>query len=762
MPETPPRPEPPPHPNHTPAPAAPHPPADPLLGRVKAWLADHDPGGVDLTRAFHLGVSFIIVIVAGYATSSAFRLGMDVTFPLMAGCAALVMISFNPAASVAAEARTMARLFGLGATFLLVIALVGPGTGHLNDVVQKLLLIPLSFCALALRRYGMDGQRAGLALIVVATVGTIIRPTRIEGALLLAAFCQGALVAAAVRLSPWRPSAVRAFVETTLDMQGAIATYLRELSEAVRGGRHFPEAANEALENLRGRVWSALAAAIAEDPGSQPDFERLRVRFYRLRVAVQLLSECVPEKAPDTPDWRHPFAAAADHIARRLEAVHISDVHAEERFERAVTQLRRVAFSPELPPDARFALMRALTAFDRLSLVVTGIAAAEMAPFPPPHDTVDAGDLPRPRPTPLLVPGPDGGRQLSAPLRVACQGAIATAITTALDLVVQLDHAYWATMTVMFVIGNSVGETYLRVRYRTVGTIIGVAIGMGLFLALGGHTWLLAAFCMGAQMIALVTQKDRYDVASAAVGLSVVLGLHLISDLGTEGMIARIYETAIGAVIALGISYLVLPVYLTDQLRPEVLALLRRCRAAFASWWPHQGPSASVSALVQDVRAMGTRLPNLGAEQVFGHSAGDAANIVSTLDVLITYLALLEDVALRLPTAEAGAREEVVALVEAARSRILTGFEVVLGEAPGGSADAAKPAVDAAVSTVLELADDPAVKELLPLVADYLAYSDAVLRPLRELRAALRDDAPWRKEDVIAAGRAPTPSSGAA
>ncbi|MDI4665351.1 FUSC family protein [Xanthobacter autotrophicus] len=726
-------------------------PRTPLLDRLKGWLADHDPGGIDLTRAFHLGVSFVVVILLGYATSTGFRLGMDITFPMMAGCAALVMISFNPAASVTAEARTMARLFGLGFAFLLAMTLVGPGEGQGNDIVQKIMLIPLSFLALALRRYGMDGQRLGLALIVVATVGTILRPTRIEGALLLAAFCQGAMVAAAVRLSPWRPSAVNAFVETTLDMQGAVANYLRELSDAVRRGRHFPEDANNALESLRGRIWNALAAAIAEDPGAQPDFERLRVRFYRLRVAVQLLAGCVPEKAPDSPNWRGPFAAAADYIARRLEAVDVSDIHAEERFERAVAELRRVAFAPELPPEARFALLRALTAFDRLSLVVTGIAAAETAPFPPPHDDADAA--PPPRAIPFLVKGKDGGRTLSAPMRVACQGAIATAITTVLDLSIQLDHAYWATMTVMFVIGNSVGETFMRVRYRTIGTLIGVVLGMALFLGLGEHVWLIATFCMLAQMIALVTQKDRYDVASAAVGFSVVLGLHIISGLGTEGMLARIYETAIGAAIALVVSYLVLPVYLAEQLRPEVKALLRQARTAFASWWPHQGEKESVSALALNVRSMGTRLPNLGAEQVFGHSAGDAANIVSTLDVLVTYLALMEDVALRLSAAGADAREEVVAVVEAARSRILTGFEVVLGEAGAGSADAATPAVDAAVSTVLGMADDPAVEEVLPLVADYLAYSDAVLRPLRELKAALTDTSPWRRDDMIAAGR---------
>ncbi|MGR7995693.1 FUSC family protein [Xanthobacter sp. ZOL 2024] len=730
-------------------PPPPHRPKSPWLQRLAGWLADHDPGGIDATRAAHLGLAFIIVIFCGLATSRTLQLGMEITFPMMAGAGALVMISFNPAASRRAEARTMGRLFLVSATFLVVLTLIGPGDGPLAAMAQKLLLIPLSFTALVLRRYGMDGQRLGLALIVVATVGTILNPTRFQAACLLLAFCQGAMVGALLRLSPWRPSAVAAYVRSTIDIQDAVAAYLRDMSDAVREARPFPEEAAAPLEGLRSRVWNALANATAEDPGAREDFEALRAKFYRLRVAVELLASCIPQHVANQPDWRGPFAAAVDHIARRLETIHISDIQSEERFERAVALLRERAFSPELPPEGRFALLRALTAFDRLSLVITGIAAAETAPFPPPHPHETEVQLPAPRPIPLLERAADGAVRLSAPLKVACQGAIATSITTSLDLGFHLSHAYWATMTVMFVIGNSVGETYIRVRYRVLGTLVGVMMGIGVFLALGQRIWLLAGLCMLAQLTSIVTQKDRYDVASAAVGFSVVLGLHIIDGLGAQGMLARIYETAIGAGIALLVSYVVLPVYLTEQLRPEVRAILVRCRDAFASWWPRPGTPVSLAPLAQAVRQLGNRVPHLGAEQVFGHSAGDAANIVSTLDVLTTYLALLEDISHRL--AASAAKDEVVAVVEAARSRTLTAFEILLGQGGAGGMAAAAPAVDAAISTALTLADDPQVKGTLPLVADYLAYSETLLRPLRELRTVLSDDTPWRKEHTLAA-----------
>ncbi|MFG1418180.1 FUSC family protein [Xanthobacter sp. V0B-10] len=733
-------------------PSAPAREPTPLLGRIGIWLADHDPGGVDSTRALHLGIALVIAILAGVATVHALGLGMGIPFPLMAGTGALIMISFNPAASRRTEARTMARLFLVAAAFLALLTAVGPGEGAGNATLQKLLLIPLSFCALIPRRYGMDGQRLGLSLIVVATVGTILSPTRVQAALLLAAFCQGAAVAALLRLSPWRPSAVAAYVQSTHDVQAAVAAYLREMSEAVRAGIPFTDDGARSVERLRARVWNALGNALAEDPGARADFEALRAKFYRLRVAVQLLAGCIPQDAPDAPDWRSPFAAAADHIARRLESIDVHDVHAQERFERAIAQLRARAFSRDLPPEARFALMRALTAFDRLGLVADGIARVETEPFPPPHPA-EADAPPAPKPTPLLERAADGTRRLSAPLKVACQGLVATSITTAFDVGLHLSHAYWATMTVMFVIGNSVGETYVRVRYRVVGTLIGVLIGILVFFLLGDTVWLLAILCMLAQLVSIVTQKDRYDVASAAVGFSVVLGLHILDGLGTSGMLARIYETAIGALVALAVSYVVLPVYVTEQFRPEVLGILRRCREALASWWPHAGGRASVAPQALAVRQLGTRLPQFGAEQAFGHSAGDTANVVSTLDVLVTYLALIEDISARLEGVEAPA--EMVAVVEAARSRSLTAFAVVLGEGGAEGLAAAAPAVEAAVSSALRLADEPAAKEVLPLAADYIAYSDALLRPLREIRAALQDTTPWQKERTLAASQHP-------
>lgn len=735
----------------------PRPAFQPLAARVGAWLALHDPGGVDTNRALHLGTAILIVIMLGYALAPWLPPHMVVTFPLMAGVGAVVSINAVPAASRRAEMHTFGRLWLINSGCLFLFILVGPGEGHANAMAQKAMLIPISFAALLLRRYGMEGQRIGIALVVVASVDTILAPTRVDALLLLVAMWIGMLVAVGLRRSPWRPSAVNAYVATVYDMQAAVAQYLREMSDAVRAGQPFPPERTEAVEAKRAPVWNALANATAEAPEARADFEALRVKVYRLRVAVQLLASCIPDNAPTSATranaaaaeaWRPPFAAAADHLARWLENIDVHDVHSQDRFNRACDRIRELAFSSSLPPASRFALMRALTAFDRLSLVIGGIEKTESAPFPPPHPEAVTRPEPGSPVLPLLLRAADGRSQASPILRVALQGAIGTSLTTLLDFTIGLNHAYWATMTVMFVMGNSVGETYMRARYRFVGTLVGVLIGIAFMLVVSEGLLPLVLLGTAAQIVSVVTARDRYDISSAAVGFSVVLGLHIITGLDTEGMLARIYETAIGAVVALAVSWFVLPVYLTDDVRPKVLALVRSCRAAFAGWWPHRGERASVGPLVQEVHALGIRLPQMSAESVFGHSAGDVATLVTTLDVLLTYLALIEDSCHRL--ALLPQQSEVVATVEAARIRTLAAFDATLGTGAPFAAAAGQPALDAAISTVLGLADDPDVESALPLVADYLGYSEAVLRPMREIGIALSDQSPWTKEHSIA------------
>ena len=706
----------------------------PLLHRLRAWLDDHDPGGIDRIRTLHLCLSYVVVILLGLATSRAFDLQLDVIFPMVAAMTASVLITFTPAASIAIEARTFARLFAVNFSLLALVALIGPGDHEINGLILKLLLIPLSFLAMYLRRYGMDGQRLGISIIIMATVAAILRPTHTEGLWLLLAALEGGIVTALIRLSPFRPSAMQAYNDAVVDAVRGVGDYLRQFAEAIRSGQDVPRPADTMLNRLRVRVRVALLTATAEDPDARAWVEAVRTHVYRLRIATQLLHDCIPPvRRPDgQPDgWEPSVASVAEEVARHLDRIGEQPVGGDARLNASLSRMRQAAMAADLHVKVQLTLLRAITAFERLALLVGGLERFHLER--PVQENVATFVAPQSvRAQAPVTQAQGAGRAI----RVGIQAVVATSITTSLDLLIGLDPAYWATMTVMFVLGNSLGETVLRVRYRTWGTLLGVVIGILAVYLMSNGIWFLAAICLVGQMVGLLTMRDRYDIASAATGLSVVVGLHLVTGLTAEGMSSRIYETAIGAAVALAVSYLVLPIYGSDEVLNQVKAVVTRCRAAFAGWWPRGEKGDSVSILAWEMRPVMEQLPQLDAESALGYrTAGDVVNLVSTLDVLTTYLALLEDAAQRLSALSPP--EELVNVLEAARSRTLQGFDLALGTAAPAVSTTAAPQLEAALQAALGNLTDDTSRRLLPFVADYLAFSDAILQPLGDLQSVL-------------------------
>ncbi|QTL04889.1 FUSC family protein [Aquabacter sp. L1I39] len=715
-----------------------------LVDRAKAWLASHDPGAVDQTRALHIGIAFVLVIATGVATSRGLGLGLDIVFPMAGAITTMVLITFTPAASRRIEAVSFLKLFALTFAVLVAVLIIGPGDGEANAMFLKLSVVPLTGVSLYMRKNGMEGMRQGNVIIVVVTVAAILRPTHMETAWLMMAACQGGAIAALVRFGLHRPNALTIYADTVEAAGQAIGRHLHEVASAVREARPVPQTTDELLDQIRVRVRSALVNASAEAPDARNYLEAVRSLAYRLRVATQLLSACIPSPAPDADTgsagtWRAPLAAAADQLARHLENGLAQPFPEHARMGGILARLRQAAMAPNLKPSDHLALLRAVTAFERLALVVTELT--RLLSEGPEQWHASAAPAPQPPPPPAT----DG---LSPFAKVAIQGLVATTITTGLDLILHLDHAYWATLTVIFVLGNSVGETYVRVRYRTVGTAIGVAIGLGCVVLLSDNVWILALLCLICQMISLVTVRDRYDIASAMIGFSVVVALHIVSGLDAQGMVARIYETGIGAGVALLVSWVVLPVYVADQIRDQVISMIKRCRTAFAASWPRYhaegevaAPRASTAAMSLELRVLADRLPHIGAETSLGHrSAADVITLVSTLEILTTYQALLEDAAERLSGLPLP--EPLVTVLEAARARTLRAFDAALGEAPAGTDPQTAPDLDAAVRLAMDYVDDPKTRRLLPLMADYLSFSDAVLRPLKDLGGLLAASRP--------------------
>jgi uncharacterized membrane protein YagU involved in acid resistance len=134
---------------------------------------------------------------------------------------------------------------------------------------------------------------------------------------------------------------------------------------------------------------------------------------------------------------------------------------------------------------------------------------------------------------------------------------------TAALAVVMLNHLFgltesaWAITACVYVITATVAGTVQRARDRVYGTLVGVPVGL-LCMPVATHalalTWTMAALAMIVYTVAL---PRRYDIACGAFAFALMVTLELSGQRSVTILIARIWETMLGATLALSIALLV-------------------------------------------------------------------------------------------------------------------------------------------------------------------------------------------------------------
>jgi uncharacterized membrane protein YccC len=696
--------------------------------RLVAWLDEHDPGGIDAWRAVHFVVAVTLSILAARIANDALGIGDPVRFPMFAGLSAGTMLFLLVTGRRCGEAVAMGRTAAVLTGYVLLVALIG-GTGNAFGAdALTVLLVPLTFLALYVRRYGRLAQNDGLALFEIALTVATTSPTREEALWFALATGGGAVVAMAVRLALWRPIAVPAFEAAVTGYRAAAADALAGLAAAFSTAQPWPAQGLALAARARRRLRFAAIAAVREAPSLEDAVQDAKSATYRLEIASGLVRDRLADAAGGTVD-----APARAAIAAAVEA--------------AATAVRpgggagRSDACGSAIATARTALLRDGTLDpglrDRLLVALAGIARIAVV-----ADTLDAGFAPPAHPAPVAAVSPLKASGLLQTTRVALQGLVATLATTAIYLGFDLDHGYWATLTVAFVLGASFGETVARVRTRLAGTVVGVAAGVVVALTVGDQVAVAATLAIAALAIALVAMRDRYDVSCAGIAFAMLLGLHLISGLGIAGMLARVYDTAIGAAAAIFCARFVLPVALADPTRTEIGAFLVRCRAVFARVWPagaeEEGTmtvTAPIGAADDTTATIATaalllrdRLPKLNDESALGFRAtAGVVRLVSQMETIASYLTLIDGVATRLATLPRSL--DAMAVLAPARARVLAAFDGAVG-APatlppshGTTPTPARPRGD----------EDAAVIGMV----EYNYFADALEQALTDVRAEL-------------------------
>ncbi|MGD8310624.1 MAG: FUSC family protein, partial [Chromatiales bacterium] len=515
------------------------------------WLAGLDPGGMKLARAVHILLAIVISATAGWQMQVHLAVPAGTSLAIIAPFVGAHAMMFAAPGSRRAEA---VEILGKTAIALAVFALAAAvgwgdlGFGHI--ALQYAWVVAIAF-GFYLRRYGPAGFRAGMALSLSFMIVVIMDPTRAAAAWWLPAAAVGGLAAAAVALLAWRPSAMRVFQRQQREFLAAVLHALKTRRGKGAAGPDADAIASP-MRHTRQR-WEAMAAtstlAAGRHPADRQRIETILTAALRMDFALRVVEEDDGNALRDAT----PGSELEQAIARTIDLL-TSGTRDAATIQASVDGLRaaRDAIVARHDQDDRERFFQARMTTALLSLVL-GYQGVQRA---------DGDDGQDPAARQRSQAAASGGARTgphSFGLRLALQGFVATGITTAIGQLFHLDHAYWATLTVVVVIGASVGATVRRTIERALGTAIGVFLAIAVLWLSGESRAVQFALIVAAFIPTFVLMERYYLPASCMIGFMVVGGLHLLFGLSAEEMLSRAYDTAIGASIGLAVAASLVP-----------------------------------------------------------------------------------------------------------------------------------------------------------------------------------------------------------
>lgn len=178
--------------------------------------------------------------------------------------------------------------------------------------------------------------------------------------------------------------------------------------------------------------------------------------------------------------------------------------------------------------------------------------------------------------------GPWRRLRVSPPLRTAIHAAVAVAIAEPLALLLDGQKFYWGVIGVMVVLAgtNSTHDRLRKVASRGIGTVIGGVIGIALVGVLGtSHPWWTLIVVVAGLSLGMYGFSRSY--VFWVIGLVVTLcQVYEYSGQFSDTLIVyRLAENMLGALIAVGVSAVILPVATGVMIKRAVIRQLVTVRA---------------------------------------------------------------------------------------------------------------------------------------------------------------------------------------
>jgi uncharacterized membrane protein YccC len=401
--------------------------------------------------------------------------------------------------------------------------------------------------------------------------------TRAELPALLGAIAIGGAIAYAVHfwIVPERVTGVR---ESVLEaFHARVQLLLDDLADDAESGRSSERRARE-LRRSTGRIGElalALEEAVgrADDEVPPPVVREWLGALLHAQLAVDMLAESVHSLSADEPSAER--RAVLARMVRALQKwMRDGDVAARDEALRLRDAAHAAYAGVAREGDA--ALWWRL---DRAVETLTG--ARPWAAFPQLDPAASRVTILSFRPG---GGGVAGVTDMSPNLRLAIQATVAVGLSIIAGRAISPTRWYWAVLAafVVFIRATTLGETVSRAWQRVLGTVVGVAAGLGIAALVGTHP--REGLAIGVVTVFLAYYLMRISYTAMIVFFTIALSL-LYETMGRPlpGLLElRIAETLVGALIGIAVSALVMPAHSDARVRVLAAGVVRAATGAIA------------------------------------------------------------------------------------------------------------------------------------------------------------------------------------
>ncbi|MEV7816125.1 FUSC family protein [Streptomyces flaveolus] len=160
-------------------------------------------------------------------------------------------------------------------------------------------------------------------------------------------------------------------------------------------------------------------------------------------------------------------------------------------------------------------------------------------------------------------------RDLSQTSRQAVQVAVAGTLAVVLGRLLSPDHYYWAVAAALLAFAGTAtsAESVTKAGNAVVGTLLGLASGIGLAVLTDGHTGAVLTVIVLSLTFGLYLAQVSYAFTAFFTSTAVVQLYGLLHELSADLLFLRLAETALGAGIGIFVALLVLPTNTRDTVR---------------------------------------------------------------------------------------------------------------------------------------------------------------------------------------------------